>query len=69
MEMEIKKVPATGEQQGLIKQYKNMDNNGIILLQDLEKDHNKHVQTNTNNNNGIDHFYSNFNIWIIHHYF
>ncbi len=53
MEMEIKKVPATGEQQGLIKQYKNMDNNGIILLQDLEKDHNKHVQTNTNNNNGI----------------
>lgn len=53
MGIEIKKVPATGEQQGLIQQYKNKDNNGIIQLQDLEKDHNKHVQTTTNNSNGI----------------
>ncbi len=53
MGVEIKKVPATGEQQGLIQQYKNKDNNGIIQLQDLEKDHNKHVQTSTNSSNSI----------------
>ncbi|RLD86128.1 MAG: LuxR family transcriptional regulator [Bacteroidetes bacterium] len=53
MGVEIKKVPATGEQQGLIEQDKNKDNKGVIQLTDLEKDHNKHVQTNTNNSNGI----------------
>ena len=37
MDMEIKKVPATGEQQGLIKQYKNKDNNGIIGVIDKKE--------------------------------
>jgi predicted ATP-dependent serine protease len=53
MDMEIKKVPATGEQQGLIQKHKNKDNKGVIQLQDLEKDHNKHVQTDPNSSNGI----------------
>jgi RecA-family ATPase len=45
MDIEIKKVPATGERQGLIQQNKNKDNNGIILLQDLENDHYKHIHS------------------------
>ena len=40
MGIEIKKVPTTGEQQGLNQEHENTDNNGIIQLPNLVKDFN-----------------------------